>query len=170
VASHLKRFRDLNPLLCTSRFLRSLFHSLLYRRAITATGTVCDDIVSWVLSEYQVVSLMHLLDNRLSVNRKFGDGRYLLHMLYRLEDKERSVPLARLLLERGADIDAEILQFSFPTLVKQYAGYWSRLRYLLAARCAFLLISHQWRPGRCFAPRWSLYSGHNLLPKLTISL
>jgi hypothetical protein len=48
MAAHLERFRDLNCLLRTSRF----FHTILYRRAITAADTVRDDIVSWVPSEY----------------------------------------------------------------------------------------------------------------------
>jgi ankyrin repeat protein len=107
VASHLERFRDLNALLRTSRFFRMLFHTLLYRRAITANDTVRDGIVSWVLSEYRVASLTHLLDNGLSANHKFEEGEYLLHTVCRLRDNERSVPLARLLIERGADIEAK---------------------------------------------------------------
>jgi ankyrin repeat protein len=106
VAVHLERFRDLNSLLRTSRFFHTTFHTLLYRRVITADDTVRDGIVSWVLSEYQVASLVHLLDNGLSANYKFECGRDLLRALCRLDDQEHSVPLARLLIERGADIEA----------------------------------------------------------------
>jgi ankyrin repeat protein len=113
VASHLERFRDLNALLRTSRFFRRLFHTLLYRRAITANDTVRDDIVSWVLSEYRVASLTLLLDNGLSANHKFRvDGSDLLRTLCRLDDSARLVPLARLLIERGADIEAKDATYS----------------------------------------------------------
>jgi ankyrin repeat protein len=106
VAVHLERFRDLNSLLRTSRFFHTTFHALLYRWVITADDTVRDDIVEWVLSESQVASLVHLLDNGLSANYKFECGRDLLRALCRLYGQERSVPLARLLIERGADIEA----------------------------------------------------------------
>jgi ankyrin repeat protein len=107
VAPHLTRFRDLNSLLRTSRFFHTLFHTLLYRRAITADDTIRDGIVAWVLSKYRVASLAHLLDNGLSANHKFRNGRDLLRALCSLSDKERSVSLARLLLERGAEFESK---------------------------------------------------------------
>jgi ankyrin repeat protein len=107
VGPHLGSFRDLNSLIRTSRIFRTLFHTLLYRRAITANDTVRDEIILWVLSEYQDASLQYLLDNGLSVNHKLSDWEDLLRTLCSVNDKERSVPLARLLLERGADVRAK---------------------------------------------------------------
>jgi ankyrin repeat protein len=65
-------------------------------------------IVVWVLSEYRVASLTLLLDNGLSVHQKLshhlaGVRDLLLQVCYS-SDHKRSLPLARLLLERGADI------------------------------------------------------------------
>jgi ankyrin repeat protein len=117
VAAHLKRFQDLNSLLRTSRFFQTLFHTLLYRRAITANDIVRNDILWSVLSEYRVASIMHLLDNGLSINHEPKYGKYLLHWLCCLGDNaERSVPLARLMLERGADIEAKDAMHSHTAL------------------------------------------------------
>jgi ankyrin repeat protein len=112
VARYLKHFRDLNALLRTSRFFYTLFHALLYRRVITANATVRDAIALEVLSEAdQVATLAHLLDNGLSVNHKFrtgfDDGNDLVHTLCWNADTECTISLARLLLERGADVEAK---------------------------------------------------------------
>jgi ankyrin repeat protein len=107
VALHLERFQDLNSLLRTSKLFHTVFHTLLYRRAITAKDIVRDQIVWRVLSRCRVASLRHLLDNGLSANNQFSDGRNLLRTLCQLDDKERSVPLVRLLLKRGADIESK---------------------------------------------------------------
>jgi ankyrin repeat protein len=108
VADRLKRFRDLHALLRTCRFFKTLFHSPLYRRAVTASDTVRDDIARWVLTKYRIAPLIHLLDNGLSVNHKFRDGRDLLHTLCGSRQKKHPVPkMVQLLLERGADIEAK---------------------------------------------------------------
>jgi hypothetical protein len=112
VASHLKSFKDLNSLIRTSRFFHGMFNTQLYRCAVAADHFVRDDIVGWVLRRYRLASLTLLLDNGLSVN---GTGRFLMYhceetMLFtlcRLYDQERSVPLARMLIQRGADIEAK---------------------------------------------------------------
>jgi ankyrin repeat protein len=116
VAAYLKRFRDLNALLRTSRFFHTLFRTLLYRRAITANDTVRDDIVSWVLSNYRVASLTRLLDHGLSANHKFTNRRDLLRTVCRRNKKACSVLLARLLLEQGADIEAKDARTSITVL------------------------------------------------------
>jgi hypothetical protein len=108
VASNLESFRDLNSLLRTSRLFHTLFNPRLYHLAVAADDCVREDIVVWVLSEYRVASLTLLLDNGLSVHQKLshhlaGVRDLLLQVCYS-SDHKRSLPLARLLLERGADI------------------------------------------------------------------
>jgi hypothetical protein len=111
VASHLKSFKDLNALVRTSRFFHGMFNTDLYRRAVAVDSTVRDDIVGWVLRRCRLASLTLLLDNGLSVNhtgRFFSRYFYeetMLFTLCRLVDQERSVPLARMLIQRGADIE-----------------------------------------------------------------
>jgi ankyrin repeat protein len=117
VASHLESFKDLNSLLRTTRRFHTLLNTHLYRLAVAADETVREDIVWWVLSKYQVSSLRLLLDKGLSVQlkllNKFRLYRYgirvpvdLLRLICDLSDQKRCVPLARLLIERGADIEA----------------------------------------------------------------
>jgi hypothetical protein len=114
VASHLKSFKDLNSLVRTSRRFHTMFNTDLYRRAVAAPDIVLYYIVRCVLSAYQLASLTLLLDNGLPVNykctRKYGHAVFrcdesMLYFLCRRKDQERSVPLARLLLQRGADMD-----------------------------------------------------------------
>jgi hypothetical protein len=69
-----------------------------------------------VLSEYRVASLTLLLDNGLSVyqelqmlSRDMGHRLHLLRWICNNDDQERSVPLARLLLERGADTELKMI-------------------------------------------------------------
>jgi ankyrin repeat protein len=111
VASHLKGFKDLNSLVRTSGFFHGMFNYELYRRAVTADDVVLDEVVRWVLSEYRLAPLTLLLDHGLSFNYtgKFGIGfeGTMLRFLCRLDDQERSVPLARLLVQRGADIEVK---------------------------------------------------------------
>jgi ankyrin repeat protein len=112
VASHLKSFKDLNSLVRTSCFFHGMFNTNLYRRAV-ASGIVLDDIVGWVLSRYRLASLTLLLDHGLSVNHigRIGrDRRFeqtMLHFLCKRPQQGRSVPLARLLIQRGADTTAK---------------------------------------------------------------
>jgi ankyrin repeat protein len=112
VASHLKSFKDLNSLVRTSCFFHGMFNTTLYRRAV-ASGIVLDDIVNWVLSRYRLASLTLLLDHGLSVNHsgRIGGSRQfdqtMLHLLCKLPEQRRSVPLARLLIQRGADTTAK---------------------------------------------------------------
>jgi ankyrin repeat protein len=112
VASHIPSIKDLNSLVRTSCFFHGMFNTHLYGRAVAADGAVLNKIVGRVLSRYQLSSLMLLLDHGLSVNHtgKFdgsGDEQTLLFFLCGLEDnKERSVesvPMARLLIERGTN-------------------------------------------------------------------
>jgi ankyrin repeat protein len=111
VGSHLKSFKDLNSLVRTSQFFHGVCNTELYRRAVTADDAVLNAIVGCVLSRYRLASLTLLLDNGLSVNHtgKFDGGQLqepMLHFLCRLSDQGRSVPLARLLIQRGADTKA----------------------------------------------------------------
>jgi ankyrin repeat protein len=118
VASNLQSFEDLNSLVRTSSFFHAMFNPHLFRRAVDADGAVLDDIVGWVLSSYRLASLTLLLDHGLSVNRtyQFTDSAYeyyeetMLRFLCRLNPhrtyyQARSVPLARLLIQRGADLE-----------------------------------------------------------------
>jgi ankyrin repeat protein len=114
VFSHLKGFKDLNSLVRTSHLFHGKFNTHLYERAISADRIVLDEkIVGWVLSEYRLSSLKLLLDNGLSVNHtglfNFNpcNKETMLGFLCRLDDQERSVPLARLLIQRGADTNAK---------------------------------------------------------------
>jgi ankyrin repeat protein len=119
MAPHLKSFQDLNSLVGTSRFFHGIFNTHLYRRVFAADRKVLDGIVSWVLSEYRLASLTLLLDHGLSVNHTGSwfqcnpnmQGRFyqdtMLCFLCKLDPQERSVPLARLLIQRGANIRAK---------------------------------------------------------------
>jgi hypothetical protein len=113
VASHLKSFKDLNALVRTSPVFHGMFNANLYRRSVAANRSVLGDIVGWALSGYRLTSLILLLDNGLSVNHT---GRFLPRCMYdetmlsflcSLDDQERSVPLARLLIQRGADMEVK---------------------------------------------------------------
>jgi ankyrin repeat protein len=111
VGSHFESFNDLNSLVRTSRFFHRMFNTHLYRRAVAADDIVLDDIVGWVLSEYRLASLTHLLDHGLAVNHigRFVEDGYketMLRFLCKLEDQERSAALARLLIQRGADTNS----------------------------------------------------------------
>jgi ankyrin repeat protein len=117
VGSYLESFEDLNSLVRTSRFFHTLFNNLLYRRAVDTEPTVRENIVGWVLGNHQVVSLTLLLENGLSIDQKLFleipspyEGDMVVDMLrclcFHWEEEEDVVPLARLLIERGADIVA----------------------------------------------------------------
>jgi ankyrin repeat protein len=107
VASHLESFKDLNSLVRTSRFFHGAFNPVIYRRAVAANRTVLDGIVEWML-DYRLASLTLLLDNGLSVNHTLwqaGYGLYKETMLrFLCSGPKRSVPLARLLIQRGANL------------------------------------------------------------------
>jgi ankyrin repeat protein len=140
VAPHLKSFKDLNSLVRTSHFFHGMFNTDLYRRAIDADDAVLDGIVGLVLSRYRLASLTLFLDNGLSAN--YTAHLYLtwwkgtmLYFLCTLIDEGRSVPLARLLIQRGADMKA-----------RDYPGS-SRTALHMAAFCnkrkiAALLLGH----------------------------
>jgi ankyrin repeat protein len=144
VASHLKSFRDLNSLVCTSRRFHTMFNADLYRRVVAADDIVLYYTVCWVLSSYRLASLTLLLDNGLSVNytvcSKNGHGRFysrqenMLYFLCELIDQESSVPLARLLIHRGADIGWSRDSFSDSVLCRAI----SNNNYPIAA----LLLEH----------------------------
>jgi ankyrin repeat protein len=113
VASNLDSFEDLHSLVRTSRFFHRMFNTQLYRRAVAADYAVRHDIVRSVLHGYRLAALTLLLDHGLSVDHT---GRFvynshleetMLCFLCRLYNQERSVPLARLLIERGADVNAK---------------------------------------------------------------
>jgi ankyrin repeat protein len=111
VASNLESFEDFNSLVRTSRFFHTLFNTHLYRRAVAAEDAVREDIVQWALSHYPIASLTLLLDNGLSVHQKLGeDSEELLRWICcvgNIEDRELSVTLARLLIERGANVTGQ---------------------------------------------------------------
>jgi ankyrin repeat protein len=109
VASNLKSFKDLNSLVRTSRFFHGMFNRDLYRGAVAADDIILDGIVRRVLSKYRLASLALLLDNGLSVNHQvhYRCEETMLSFLCSLDDHERSVPLARLLIQRGADMKAK---------------------------------------------------------------
>jgi hypothetical protein len=104
---------DLNFLLRTTGFFHTLFNTRLYRRAVAASDPVREDIVQWVLSEYRLASLTLLLDNGLSVDQKLDTlyPKTLLRRICGLSDQKRTVSLARLLIERGADVEERISGF-----------------------------------------------------------
>jgi ankyrin repeat protein len=111
VGSHLHSFQDLNSLVRSSSVFHKMFNTYLFRRAVAADVAVLHEIVGWVLSRYRLASLTLLLDHGLSVNRIFKSGsgvfrETMLHSLCKLDDPQRAVPLARLLIQRGADIKA----------------------------------------------------------------
>jgi ankyrin repeat protein len=120
VASYLDTFEDLHCLALTSRFFYTVFNGLLYRRVFDADPTVREDIVAWVLCNHKLAALTFLLDNGLSVDQKIhiefetfspSQGCVGLDMLRclccHLRRKKRSARLVRLLIERGADIEAK---------------------------------------------------------------
>jgi ankyrin repeat protein len=118
VASHLKSFKFLNSFVRTSRFFHAMLNSQLYRRAVIANYTFRHNIVVWVLNRFRVASLSLLLDNGLSVDHTgpFGYKQLeetMLFFLCRIDyNQERSVPLARLLIQRGAEVKANDSQSS----------------------------------------------------------
>jgi ankyrin repeat protein len=108
VVSNLESFQDLSSLVRTSRVFHNLFNTHLYRRAVAADDPVREEIVVWVLKKYRLASLTLLLYNGLSVHQKLKLGWYSKKLLqwacgYCLDEK-LSIPLARLLVERGADV------------------------------------------------------------------
>jgi hypothetical protein len=122
VASHLDHFRDLNSLLRTSRFFYTLFNTQLYCRAVDADDTVREEIVNCVLLEQPIASVTPLLNNGLSVHQKLcsrsnSHSEDLLRWICMSYDQERSVELAQLLIERGADIEAKDADASFHTVL-----------------------------------------------------
>jgi ankyrin repeat protein len=111
VASHIQSFKDFNSLARTSHFFHGMLNTDLYRRAVGADDAVLKKIVGWVLSRYRLASLTLLLDHGLSANYTahfylFQWKGTMLHFLCQCPDQERSVPLARLLIQRGADTKA----------------------------------------------------------------
>jgi ankyrin repeat protein len=139
VASYLKRFEDLNSLVRTTRFFHRMLNHHLYRRAVATDHHVRNHIVCSVLSGYQLASLTLLLDNGLSVNHTvqwnlYADEETMLRFLCKSPGQERSVPLARLLIQRGADIEAKDGRYSYTVLYEAI----SHLNYEIAA----LLLAH----------------------------
>jgi ankyrin repeat protein len=99
-----------------------MFNPRLYGQAIAASPAVSDGIVCRVLSEHKLASLKLLLDHGLPVDHigNFFPGGHTLRRDFALrtmlgflcehsqsDDQERSVPLARLLIQRGPDIKAK---------------------------------------------------------------
>jgi hypothetical protein len=158
VSSHLESFNDLNSLIRTSRFFHRTINTHLYRRAVAvaADDAVLNEIVGWVLSSYRLASLTLRLDHGLSVNHtgKFDDDRYtdkepMLHFVCRLEDTQHSIPLARLLLERGADTRVEAGRYSDTVLY--------RAIFLKNDKMIALLLAHGADPN-------AAHSGYGLTP------
>jgi ankyrin repeat protein len=131
VASHLESFKDLNSLLRASRFLHTLFNAQLYGRAVVASDdAVREEIVTSVLMRYLMASFTLLLDSGLSVDQNVSMEPYsrhedgmvvekfdLLRWMCGLVDQERSLPLARLLISRGADVSAKQVREASDTVL-----------------------------------------------------
>jgi ankyrin repeat protein len=114
VASNLELFSDLNSLVCTSRFFHATFNPLLYRRALTFPNDAFerDDIIDWALNQEEATTLEHLLDNGLSPNyviyKESGQGGPMLRqMCHKIYGQYSLVPVAELLVDRGAFIEEE---------------------------------------------------------------
>jgi hypothetical protein len=145
VASHVKSFKDLNSLVRTSRVFHGLFNTQLYRRAVAASYHIRVRIVRRVLSEYRLAALTLLLDNGLSVNHTAQYYSYfypdepnvtMLRFVCERLDQERSVPLVRLLLQRGADTNADDGRQSYTVLFRAVKYGYSELAALLLAHGA----------------------------------
>jgi hypothetical protein len=140
VASNLESFEDLNSLVRTSHFFHILLNSRLYRRAIAADDTVRGGIVQWALQRYPIASLTLLLDNGLSVHQKLGrDSDSLLRWICwvdNIDNRELAVPLAQLLIERGADVNAQDSDSSTVLHVAAFSGIFSGIVALLLANGA----------------------------------
>jgi ankyrin repeat protein len=113
VASHIESFKDLNSFVRTSHLFHGMFNRHLYRRAVAADRRVLDDIVGWVMIYCRLDSLTLLLDNGLSVNHTgkfdlYDSPRTMLRFLCKLVyPQERATPLARLLIQRGTDLEVK---------------------------------------------------------------
>jgi ankyrin repeat protein len=141
VASHVEHFRDLNSLLRTSTFFYDLANPILYRRAVAAKDIVREEILEQVISQHQIASLELLLDNGLCVDQRLpssrsGDSEDLLGLVCDLCSPERSLPLARLLIDRGADIKAEHPRYFHTALHVAVAERQCDIAKLLLARGA----------------------------------
>jgi ankyrin repeat protein len=139
VASYLKRFEDFNSLVRTTRFFHRMLNRHLYRRAVATDHHVRNYIVCSALSGYHLASLTLLLDNGLSVNHTvqwnlWANEETMLRFLCKSPGQERSVPLARLLIQRGADIEAKDDRYPYTVLCEAI----SHLNYEIAA----LLLAH----------------------------
>jgi hypothetical protein len=118
---YLESFKDRNAPIRTSHFFHTMFNPRLYGQA-AASPAVCDGIICRMLSEHKLASLKLLLDHGLPVDHigNFFPGGHTMRRDFALrtmlgflcehsqsDDQERSVPLARLLIQRGADIKAK---------------------------------------------------------------
>jgi ankyrin repeat protein len=144
VASHLYVFKDLNSLVRTSRFFHEMFNPQLYRRAVAAKQNIVrDNVVARVLLGCRLASLTLLLDHGLSVNHigqfpgDLGDETMLRFLCSRYDTGPRT-PLARLLIQRGADIEAKD-SIASATLLHTAAKYNN-------CGIAALLLTHQNSP------------------------
>jgi hypothetical protein len=113
IASHLTSFEDLSCLVRTTRLFHHLFTSHLYHRFTTTTDDVRDVILERVILNGRLTSLTSLLDNGLPVEYSlrmpsfiFYSGGSLLNSVC-TRNEEQAIPMARLLIQRGADIDAK---------------------------------------------------------------
>jgi ankyrin repeat protein len=108
VASQIDNLGDLNSLARTSHFFYTFLNTDLYQRAVAADDDVLDGIMQSVLADipYPVEALTRLLDYGLPLDLKIDNSEGMLRYLSSLWDEERALQLARLLIERGADIEA----------------------------------------------------------------
>jgi ankyrin repeat protein len=138
VASHFQSFKDINSLARTSHLFHDLFNRHLYRRAFAADRGVLDGIVGWVLKGYRLSSLTLLLENGLSVDHtgEFDFSAKKETMLSflcgpRVQECE-VVPLARLLIQRGANMEVKDWRSQTVLFRAIYHSYYEIAALLLA--------------------------------------
>jgi ankyrin repeat protein len=109
VALHLTIVKDLGSFCRTSRRFYNLFNTELYRLALSAPPDIPDEIVAAVIKQHcNFASLLHLLNNGLPADYKLDDAVEVLRLLVACDWQEvDALRLARLLIDRGADIEAK---------------------------------------------------------------
>jgi hypothetical protein len=171
VASHLKSFKDLNSLARTSHFFHGMLNTDLYRRAVAAKEADLDDIVGSVLMRCRPASLALLLDHGLSVNHSClfagsADEETMLCFLCRL-DQVRAVPFARLLIQRGADLEVKDAIRSETVLYRAIQHHCRDIAELLLAHGADAGVQNTYgETALHLAARWSRGQTHEVAKSL----
>jgi ankyrin repeat protein len=116
IETHIERFQDLNALSRTSHFFHALLDTRLYDRILDADQDILDATINAVLANHRIDALRSLLDHGLPVQIEIGDYYFdsMLHLLSWPPNEVRQIPLARLLIERGADLEARDVEGCTP--------------------------------------------------------